>query len=810
MMPWIISVLLFLTCYEACIIVPQPVILFPLNAEYQTRDIKNRTAPGIPSGVSLAPGPYGEEDGSYEFFRNASSFIEFPNSPGSALDVRYSMTILCWVYYDEKGGPHGPIFNYNTGGKYGVHLWVSNRLLFARFNDRSLSESQTYLHHTSLAGGWKFVGASYDNETGETKLWAEGAFKQTLNMGAGVILGTQGSVRMGVRKNDNRYFKGKISQLQIYNEALSQQQIIKIATKPKEPCRQLEFISDNIFQGYNLQNHVIRTIQNINEDFCGALCFMEYNCVSFNVKVTGGPGTSAICQLNNSTHHANLGDLQTLENSIYHGITENPCDESLCQHSSTCQAGFTEKGYRCLCSSGFCGEHCETDIDECYAGNECSINALCHNLHGSYNCTCKEGYYGDGKNCRDIDECYAGNECSANALCHNLHGSYNCTCKEGYYGDGKNCRDIDECYPGNECSVNALCHNLHGSYKCTCKEGYYGDGKNCRDIDECYAGNECSANALCHNLHGSYNCTCKEGYYGDGKNCRDIDECYAGNECSANALCHNLHGSYNCTCKEGYYGDGKNCKAGSSCKNIKAIIGEEAINGRYFLVQNGVKFEVYCHIESEDQVWTLIARSSNNDFLNWMRRKGQWWFTAETSVGQTASTSANSDLLSPAFWLVSGHEFKITRSDDPQHTALLRTSDDCLGGQTFRAKITSYGRFTNEESWEIKPNEDGCRGSCSVSYAGRFEETVAFKQANCSGEIQSAKKIGFWCAIGSSGSVMMIGGGGQPCTLGDHGIGITSANDRSFSHAPPSKRNDFGDVATSSPETAYSLNLWIQ
>ena len=46
----------------------------------------------------------------------------------------------------------------------------------------------------------------------------------------------------------------------------------------------------------------------------------------------------------------------------------------------------------------------------------------------------------------DIDECYAGNECSANALCHNLHGSYNCTCKEGYYGDGKTCT-------GEACSV---------------------------------------------------------------------------------------------------------------------------------------------------------------------------------------------------------------------------------------------------------------------------------------------------------------------------------------------------------------------
>ena len=212
--------------------VPQPVILFPLNAEYQTRDIKNRTAPGIPSGVSLAPGPYGEEDGSYEFFGNASSFIEFPNSPGGALDVRYSMTFLCWVYYDANGEPQGPIFNYNAGAKYGVHFWVFDGLFFVRFNDRAFAESPQ-LHHTSLAGGWKFVGASYDNETGESKLWAEGAFKQTRNLGANKQLGTQGSVRMGVRKDDNRYFKGKISQLQIYDVALSQRQILELTKKPE-------------------------------------------------------------------------------------------------------------------------------------------------------------------------------------------------------------------------------------------------------------------------------------------------------------------------------------------------------------------------------------------------------------------------------------------------------------------------------------------------------------------------------------------------------------------------------------------------
>ena len=208
--------------------VPQPVILFPLNAEYQTRDIKDRTAPGIPSGVSLAPGPYGEEDGSYEFFGNASSFIEFFNSTGGALDVRYSMTILCWVYYDENGGLHGPVFGYNTG----VHLWVYNRLFYAFFMDRAY-KSSTSLHHTFLTGGWKFLGASYDNETGEIKLWADGTFKQTRRMRAGMELATHGSVRMGAIENDNRCFKGKISQLQIYNKALSQQQILKLATKPK-------------------------------------------------------------------------------------------------------------------------------------------------------------------------------------------------------------------------------------------------------------------------------------------------------------------------------------------------------------------------------------------------------------------------------------------------------------------------------------------------------------------------------------------------------------------------------------------------
>ena len=43
------------------------------------------------------------------------------------------------------------------------------------------------------------------------------------------------------------------------------------------------------------------------------------------------------------------------------------------------------------------------DIDECGASSPvCDINANCSNTRGSYICTCKSGYTGDGKMCQGI------------------------------------------------------------------------------------------------------------------------------------------------------------------------------------------------------------------------------------------------------------------------------------------------------------------------------------------------------------------------------------------------------------------------
>ena len=41
------------------------------------------------------------------------------------------------------------------------------------------------------------------------------------------------------------------------------------------------------------------------------------------------------------------------------------------------------------------------DIDECSASSPvCDINANCANTRGSYYCTCKAGFIGDGKTCQ--------------------------------------------------------------------------------------------------------------------------------------------------------------------------------------------------------------------------------------------------------------------------------------------------------------------------------------------------------------------------------------------------------------------------
>ena len=207
--------------------------------------------------------------------------------------------------------------------------------------------------------------------------------------------------------------------------------------------------------------------------------------------------------------------------------------------------------------------------------------------------------------------------------------------------------------------------------------------------------------------------------------------------------------------------------------------------------------------------WTLISRFSNADSANWMQYSGSWWYDRKTSYGSVTSTSNNYDMISPAFWLVQGNYIKITRNDDSSHTYLLHTAySSCIGGNTFRGFITSYGNFRNGNVW----NTNGCQGSCYSYFAGSYSYTMGFGQASCSSNLQIRYYLSFWCDWNAGdGSVMMIGGGGDSCNRADHGIGITEAGEARFGSGNrecSTGDKDFGDSC--SYTTSYSLNLWIK
>ncbi|XP_043390493.1 latent-transforming growth factor beta-binding protein 4 isoform X7 [Chelonia mydas] len=134
--------------------------------------------------------------------------------------------------------------------------------------------------------------------------------------------------------------------------------------------------------------------------------------------------------------------------------------------------------YRCVptCEPGYRADAAGAcvDVDECqeYGGALCGAQR-CENQPGSYRCVpaCEPGYRaGAAGACVDVDECANGTLCGDHAMCHNLPGSFQCLCDQGYETarDGRHCQDVNECETLQGVCGAELCENVEGSFLCIC------------------------------------------------------------------------------------------------------------------------------------------------------------------------------------------------------------------------------------------------------------------------------------------------------------------------------------------------------
>ncbi|XP_071514687.1 cubilin-like [Panulirus ornatus] len=261
--------------------------------------------------------------------------------------------------------------------------------------------------------------------------------------------------------------------------------------------------------------------------------------------------------------------------SLMSRLAVDECGSGPCQHGGTCIDGF--RRYTCLCRSGWQGENCDDDVNECYeflgTNTGCQNGATCTNTDGGYRCDCRAGYYGvhctlQTNNCSSAT---GSALCGGHGVCVPSTGgqhSYSCICDEGWKpGSGSpTCVDVDECSSTRpHCSHDppVQCVNYPGGYTCgPCPQGYTGNGFACRDVDECQFNNGgCSPYSVCYNTQGGRRCgPCSAGYTGDGVSCMPAPRACQQSPCHPLATCYdNPHMSptfYQCVCPPGYQGSG--------------------------------------------------------------------------------------------------------------------------------------------------------------------------------------------------------------------------------------------------------------
>lgn len=193
---------------------PKPVGIYPFTKKVQGKDIgpiKNPT--GRLYGVRPDRGPNGRPGGSTRFPGRPGSKAILPNKGG--LDPRDSITIIAWV----KPSKPGSILEYIPRG---VKLSMpTRRVLQVTFRRRNGKPTKPVISRQRLKPNrWNYVAATYDQRRNQATLWLDSRPITSRNIGWIRLKTNTRKIRIG-----GRNFRGSISCVQIYSQALDGEQI---------------------------------------------------------------------------------------------------------------------------------------------------------------------------------------------------------------------------------------------------------------------------------------------------------------------------------------------------------------------------------------------------------------------------------------------------------------------------------------------------------------------------------------------------------------------------------------------------------
>ena len=204
--------------------VPLPVALFFVGGINKTVNLSpNGTSMAVFSDITFAPGPFGNPNGSL-LLGTGSSHAELKNR--GEIDTRFSISVFAWVYLSNSST--GLIIDHGCS----VTVFHSTLGVEVLFKERDSSKS--YLLHKKgvlKANSWNFIGATYDYFSGMATIWVNESIVMREFISAKMELATHGNVIVRASKNRKMQYRGRISCLQFYDQALSVDQIMKVKVR---------------------------------------------------------------------------------------------------------------------------------------------------------------------------------------------------------------------------------------------------------------------------------------------------------------------------------------------------------------------------------------------------------------------------------------------------------------------------------------------------------------------------------------------------------------------------------------------------